>query len=162
MGQWVYGLEVQGSLADIDGKGSCVGGAANCRSTVDGLITLAGQFGLALDRTLVYVKGGAAWAHMTFDVSNTGLLFKPCGADACLVAGGEASDDRWGWMVGAGIEHAVMNNWSAKLEYNYMDFGNKTYLINDAPAFDVSQKVHLVKAGLNYRFAGVPWAGVWR
>ena len=32
------------------------------------------------------------------------------------------SDMRFGWTVGAGIEGKITNNWSAKLEYLYMDF----------------------------------------
>ena len=37
-----------------------------------------------------------------------------------------ADDDlRWGWMVGGGLEYAFTGNWSMKIEYNYMNFGNR-------------------------------------
>ena len=29
-------------------------------------------------------------------------------------------------MLGVGVEYAFLGNWSAKLEYNYMDMGSKT------------------------------------
>ena len=39
-----------------------------------------------------------------------------------------ASDDKfiWGWTVGTGVEYAITGNWSAKIEYNFMDFGRNT------------------------------------
>jgi outer membrane immunogenic protein len=65
-------------------------------------------------------------------------------------------------MLGTGIEYAVTSNWSAKVEYNYLDFGTDTvHFPNLGPVLsiqslseDVStrQRIHLIKAGLNYRF----------
>jgi opacity protein-like surface antigen len=49
-------------------------------------------------------------------------------------------------MLGVGTEYALWNNWSAKVEYNMMDFGN------DSPFAD--NKFHVFKAGINYRFGG--------
>ncbi len=46
-------------------------------------------------------------------------------------------------MLGFGTEYALQNNWTAKIEYNMMDFGND--LGTDAT-------VHVFKAGVNYRF----------
>ena len=74
-----------------------------------------------------------------------------------------ASTSEWrsGWMIGTGIEQAISGNWSAKIEYNYMDFGTETNLfpvlrIAGAPGlfdrFDVTQRIHLIKFGINYRF----------
>jgi outer membrane immunogenic protein len=65
-------------------------------------------------------------------------------------------------MVGAGMEYAFSPNWSAKIEYNYLDFGTRHYqfispttgalAIPSAYDVDITQRVHLVKVGLNYRF----------
>jgi len=38
------------------------------------------------------------------------------------IAVASVSDVRFGWTVGAGVEGKITNNWSAKLEYLYMDF----------------------------------------
>jgi opacity protein-like surface antigen len=57
-------------------------------------------------------------------------------------------------MVGAGIEYAFTSSVSAKLEYNYMDFGKRTYyfLIDDVPIdVTVRQNLHLIKVGVNWR-----------
>src|SRR5205823_1177127 len=63
VGWAVWGAEIQASAADIKGKGNCgIVAEFNCASKVDGLATFAGRFGAAFDHTLVYVKGGGAWA----------------------------------------------------------------------------------------------------
>jgi len=62
-------------------------------------------------------------------------------------------------MVGAGLEYAVWDNWSAKLEYNYLSFGGMDQHISDATglttfdATNVSLKSHLLKLGVNYKFS---------
>src|SRR5436305_459221 len=67
--------------------------------------------------------------------------------------GGET---RVGWTVGAGAELAFAQNWSAKLEYSYYDFGNQTPILSDrifgTQPIGVEQTIHTVKVGLNYRF----------
>jgi outer membrane immunogenic protein len=91
------------------------------------------------------VKGGWAFADYRYEIRLLGAL------DARL------DDTRSGWMLGAGFEQAVMTNWSWKIEYNYMDFGAKNYPFV-SPVFAteiwrVDDKIHVVKLGLNYRFA---------
>ena len=36
-----------------------------------------------------------------------------------------ASETRWGWTAGAGVEYALNENLSAKLEYDFLGFGTK-------------------------------------
>ena len=123
----------------------------NCDTKVDGLATFAGRFGLTSNQTLVYVKGGAAWAHDKYSLVRTEPV------DPFSVT---ASETRTGWMLGAGVEYAFYSNWSAKLEYNFLDFGNERITLlgtfrgtnRVTPAVDIDQQVHLVKFGLNYRF----------
>jgi opacity protein-like surface antigen len=64
----------------------------------------------------------------------------------------------------APVEWAFRNNWSVKVEYDYLDFGNKTVAINGsllgirlAPAIQNAQHINEVKAGLNWRFAPNYW-----
>jgi len=58
-----------------------------------------------------------------------------------LTASGSLDKTFSGWMLGVGTEYALRDNWSVKLEYNMLDFGN-----------DFNDKVHVVKGGVNYRF----------
>ncbi len=39
------------------------------------------------------------------------------------MSGGET---RTGWTAGGGIEWGFLGNWSARLEYDYLDFGSVT------------------------------------
>jgi outer membrane immunogenic protein len=70
-------------------------------------------------------------------------------------------ETRWGWMVGGGIEWGITENWSAKIEYNFMDFREDTFrFLAPGGAFfadaRIDQQMHVVKAGINYRFN---WGG---
>jgi outer membrane immunogenic protein len=67
-----------------------------------------------------------------------------------------SNETRVGWTVGGGIETAFANNWSAKLEYLYIDLGTHsidTVDVDGAP-FHVEHEVrdHILRVGLNYKF----------
>ncbi len=72
------------------------------------------------------------------------------------VGNASASETRSGWIVGTGLEWAFSGNWSAKAEYNYMDFGSRTVdfgSFRGVPvSLDIDQRISVVKAGVNYRF----------
>ncbi len=153
----VLGAEIQADFAELKGHGGCsVQGLLNCRDKVDGLATFAGRVGFAVDHALIFIKGGGAWAHDKFSVTNNNVLPLEIVCDTeghtCPIVGGTVSASRWGAMWGAGIEYAFTPSWSAKLEYDFLDLGTKHYVINDVPAFDITQRIHLVKFGINYHF----------
>lgn len=149
-GRWVLGIEADGGWADI--KGSNVAPSTPVvtgQAKIDALATITGRFGFASDRTLFYVKGGGAWASRTVDP-----FFTATGAP--LATG---KDDRWGWVVGAGVEHMFAPNWSAKVEYNFIDLGNHNVIVVGSGSTSTEalrQEVQTVKAGINYRFASWP------
>jgi outer membrane immunogenic protein len=148
----VYGIEADASWAAVSGDVcNTIEGAVHCNSKPDRFGTIAGRFGVASDRALAYLKGGAAWLHSDHLLS---VIDSP---DALV------SDSRWGWMGGAGVEYALTRNWSAKLEYDFMDFGTRTFdfsLPNTPATFDIKQQIQTVKFGLNYKLDwGVPIAG---
>jgi outer membrane immunogenic protein len=144
---------------------------------IDGIATLAGRIGFAsdsLDRTLFYAKGGAAYAsESTAQASNAGILLFGGGAPQAITFTGTrtGSDNRWGWMAGLGLEQGLTDNWSAKIEYNYLDFGTKSVRLSGfgctasggAQACasitsnpDVRQNAQLLTLGINYRFNNGP------
>jgi len=145
-GQWVLGIDGQVSATTIKDTTS-VGfffapgfafGSVNAEARLDWISTLAARAGWAFDRWLVYGKLGGAWTHVHFDVSATinsiaGSAFATAWTDKTFS----------GWMLGFGAEYALWDNWTAKVEYNMMDFGSN---------FVTDNAVHVVKAGLNYRF----------
>ena len=150
-GSWVFGVEADASWADLTGNTACVTGivgvAANCRAKVDALGTFAGRLGFALDRVLFYGKGGVAFANDKYELTS--------------IAAYRANETRWGWMVGGGIEYSFTDNWSAKVEYNYLDFGSHAVRFTDTTglfALDTSirERIHVAKVGINYRFGWAP------
>jgi outer membrane immunogenic protein len=137
MGPVVWGVEGDGDWSGVSGSAVCLGGLFTCQTKNDWLATARGRLGYAFDRVLPYVTGGAAFGDikagvpaLTVDTTNTG------------------------WTVGGGVEYAFLSNWSAKIEYLYIDLGN----VGCGPACNgiVPTKVdfttNVVRAGLNYRF----------
>jgi outer membrane immunogenic protein len=148
-GPLVWGAEAQFSWSDLDGNAGCSFSGLQCHVKADWLGTAAARLGFAHERTMVFVKGGAAWIHDKYDIS--GQLF-PFPSFA-------TTQSRTGWMFGTGVEHAFWGNWSAKVEYDYLDFGTKTVNFTGLAVntgyndpVDIRQRVHLIKFGLNYRF----------
>jgi outer membrane immunogenic protein len=154
---WVFGAEAQASWSNLTGSTTCVGtsttaGVAtpvsgSCNVKVDALGTIAGRVGWALDRLLVYGKGGLAWTNDHYNW-NSATVLQPSLA---------ANETRWGWMVGAGVEYAFLDSWSGKIEYNYMGLGTRTPNFTSANGFtsvtySIRESISVVKLGINYRF----------
>ena len=159
-GAWVFGVEGQFSWTNADSDHGCIVAGAvvllTCRTEMNWVGTAAGRIGYAFNNVLLYAKGGAAFADEDFLTipSTTGVAL---GVQSVAL---RASDTRTGWMVGGGVEWGFTPNWSAKIEYNFMEFGKDTFAFVD-PVFGTSliqidQQVHLVKAGINYRFTWGP------
>lgn len=145
LSSWVVGVEADVDWASI--KGSHVGPTGtDIRTKATALGTIAGRFGYAWDRSLIYGKAGAGWASFNYDDFVT-----PGGA-----LNGSNSSTRWGWTFGAGLEYAFAANWSAKIEYNYLDFGTERMTfgggVGGTFVQDINERIHVVKAGINYRF----------
>jgi outer membrane immunogenic protein len=158
----VLGVEGQVSWTDASGRTPCAPlSILGCSTDVNWVATLAGRVGFTRGHTMLYVKGGVAWADSDYHVDFLGVNFL------------NASSTRTGAMVGAGVEHAFTSNWSAKLEYNYMDFDTdnlgfgfsgcstdtrlssvRSDVCRSGINADVKQNMHLIKFGINYRFWG--------
>ena len=143
IGQFVLGVEGDFSGSGISGSTTALG--SNFNTNVDWTATVTGRLGVAFDRWLVYGKGGAAWAHDRF---STNFYTFP--------ASTEVTDTRIGWVAGAGVEYAFAPQWSAKLEYNFMDFGTRVVSFAPGSSTDIDQQVHAIKLGVNYKFGGGP------
>ena len=57
-----------------------------------------------------------------------------------------------GWAVGAGVEFALVQNWTAKVEYLHYDLGNLTCTVCAPAPTTVDFSADVIRAGLNYRF----------
>ena len=57
-----------------------------------------------------------------------------------------------GWTVGAGVEFALVQNWTAKVEYLYMDLGDFNTNVSAPLPTKVDFTANIVRAGVNFRF----------
>jgi outer membrane immunogenic protein len=153
------GSSISGSsdCQDSFGLGSLFAPSSACKTTMDWFATADARLGVAVDHALLYVKGGAAWAHLDHSEQIGTNLFPA----TPLYASGSVSNTPMGFNFGAGIEYALWSGWSAKVEYDYIDFGNSTIkmpLSVPQPGQSYSETatdhvtVNLVRAGLNFRF----------
>ena len=108
------------------------------------LASVTARFGYTFGAALVYVKGGYAYS----DNSET-LTF--AGAPVAFALDSSHSN---GWTVGGGVEYMFAQNWSAKAEYQYYNFGDSRFLSPAAlvPFGTFHNDEHTLKLGVNYRF----------
>src|ERR1700676_2450589 len=129
------------------------GDLALVQANTDFLASVTGRIGYAFDNVLLYAKGGFAVAGDKYNVS--GGTF----------AGGspfnfQGLDNRYGWVVGGGVDWAFSRHWSMNVEYDYYKFGSGTVLMNEmvssagAGVVDVKQTVQVVKVGVNFHIWG--------
>jgi outer membrane immunogenic protein len=156
---WVVGLEGQYSWADIKGNADgpdLIFGAKNLSSKTDALASVTGRIGYTFDRVMLYGKGGGAWAHDRYN-EHTPPGFIPVFPFTAFPADDlSAKAGRYGWTVGAGVEWAFADKWSAKIEYDHYDFGSRSLNLTDATGgfttTNVAQRIDTVTVGINYRF----------
>jgi outer membrane immunogenic protein len=170
-GPLVWGVEADWSWTNMKGQFNCpaVGAAAGppivgpstCSSKIEWIATVVGRIGVTVDRALVYVGGGAAWAHEKDHYSCTDL---DCGAPVTAVLTWDGNNTKTGWTFLTGVEYAIWSNWSAKIQYNFYQFDDNTVhltpnqivgcLAGGCAEFDITTRlrIHSIKAGLNYRF----------
>jgi outer membrane immunogenic protein len=149
---WVVGIEGAGSWANVKGSSDpFFNGKAVFNAETKWIASATARIGYTWDHWLVYAKGGVAWVGDQYSIS--GKFFGPFNY--------QASESRPGWTIGGGIEWEFAQNWSAKLEYAYYDFGSNSLALFDpltSPTSDltrIGQRVESVTFGINYRF----WSG---
>jgi outer membrane immunogenic protein len=163
-GVFVLGVEGDLDAAGLQGTAPCAV-VLNCTMKHNWFADITGRVGVvAVDRTLIYLKGGVAWEGSNFTVGNS---INIAGTNVAASAGG--SGIQTGGLLGMGVEYAFLPNWSAKLEYNYIDFGTRSFnaTIGANAAFastglaplagatvptSITENEHIIKAGVNYRF----------
>jgi len=152
MGNFVLGVE--GDMSWVGQNGSAVdtgpGGnpAFSSFTNERWLATVRGRAGYAVNSMLLYVTAGYAAAGVNVGVTST----------ATGVIIDQATPTRSGWTGGAGIEWGFALNWSAKVEYLYVDLGNTGFVTpNLGPGFNrgsVPLNDNIVRAGIDYHFGG--------
>jgi len=98
---------------------------------------------------LVYARGGAAFAGEKADEAFTDPILGPVDASA--------SSTRAGWTAGAGVDWAFLPHWSMEVKYDYYDFGNNNFVLNDPTTGatvtgSVKYRLQTVTIGSSYHF----------
>jgi outer membrane immunogenic protein len=141
---WVVGVEGQYSWLGSNTATAVFPAGLVYNNNQRALASLTGRVGYAWGPSLFYVKGGYAYSDNSETLTRGGTP----------IAFALDRGHRDGYTVGGGVEYMFAPSWSAKVEYQYYDFGNSRFV---APGFMVpfgtfSNDEHTLKAGLNYRF----------
>jgi outer membrane immunogenic protein len=94
--------------------------------------TLRGRVGYAVNNILLYGTAGLAYGNLQVELG-----------------GLEENKTRVGWTAGLGMEVGFTPNWSAKVEYLYMDLGSRFYTLTGA---DNGLQASYLRLGVNYHF----------
>ncbi|MGL9623376.1 porin family protein [Bradyrhizobium sp. U531] len=94
--------------------------------------TLRGRAGYAFNNVLFYGTAGLAFGELR-----------------AQTFGWSESHTTAGWTIGAGAEVGLTPNWSAKLEYLYIDLSTTQFAITGVSN---GYSASVVRAGVNYRF----------
>jgi outer membrane immunogenic protein len=106
--------------------------------SLDWLGTFRGRVGYAMNTVMPYITGGFAMGGGTRTTS---------------IGSQSATATQTGYVLGAGIEWAFAQNWTAKLEYQYVSLGAQTYNFSSPPPSPgVSMSSSIIRVGLNRKF----------
>lgn len=123
-----------------------------CTTKIKNSGSVRGRIGYATNKTLIYATGGYGFAKLNAVRPFTNV-----------------EQNRHGFVWGGGVEHALSEHLSAKIEYTNVNLGNKqtynsipysppylSYTVaaypNGIPNHFVDANVNSLKIGLNYRF----------
>jgi outer membrane immunogenic protein len=165
-GAWVVGVEGDFDWQGLSGTSSsafCTSlfaspnlgsphAGLSCKTASNWFGTVRARFGYAWDRVLLYGTAGGAGVNVQTSLNGLPAQTNP----------------EFGWTVGAGLEWAFADNWTAKVEYLFVDLAqnpvcNHGYSCGyDAPATatlpavnsnsTVKLNENIIRVGVNFKF----------
>ena len=94
--------------------------------------TLRGRAGVAFNNVLLYATLGLAYGDLK-----------------AQSAGLDETRTELGWTGGVGLEYGFAPNWSARVEYLYLDLGSRGFTLTNA---NNGLQANLIRFGINYHF----------
>jgi len=139
---FVVGAEIDGDFSGISGNLNLLN-VVRIKTDARWLASARLRAGYAFDRALFYVTGGVAGGGVK---NSAGII---------TLGSLSQSKTNWGWTAGLGLEYAITDNWSVRLEYRHIDLGDntQTYALLGAPVrFKYKNQFDIGTVGVNYRF----------
>ncbi len=133
---FVFGVETDFDYSGVSGNGPS-SFCTNCFTSSSWIGTTRVRVGYAADRVLFYGTGGGAYGNV--QAGGLGVF---------------DSNTEFGWTAGAGVEAAFADNWTARIEYLFVDLSKGSFNVaggtptTQAVSFDES----LVRAGVDFKF----------
>jgi len=150
VGNVVWGVEgFFDGVASNNNSGNILTGATGdqfqAATNARWIATAAGRVGITgpgFDHWLFYAKGGGGWVGYNASVS-----------DLTTGVSASTSNSLGGWMAGGGVEWAFAQNWTARIDYQFI--GLNSFSVGSFPAdrFLVNNpNVQTVTFGISYLF----------
>jgi outer membrane immunogenic protein len=142
LGMFVIGAETDLQYAAVGNKGASYGSTYYPGDSDGYFGTIRGRLGVAFDRALVFGTGGFAYG----DIGGNKALDTELGLH-------RDNDTNWGWTLGGGVEYAITDNFTAKVEGLYVNLDTKdNYALSDRVDIRRDTEFGVVRAGVNYKF----------
>jgi len=98
------------------------------------------RLGFTANCALFYGKVGYGWGIENFAINS------PVGVTSAF-----ASSANGGGLVGVGVEYAMSETWTAKIEYDYIALASRTFEVALPNTVTFSPNVQMLKVGFNYK-----------
>ena len=149
-GNFLAGIETDIQLSGQKGGGVLTSAFSTSAAEAPGVLaldqsaklewlgTLRGRAAFTFDRWLVYGAGGLAYSGVKVESAASatgGSVRSASGCPFLPFATWSNRRTKAGWVVGAGIEGAVGDRWTVKLEYLHVDLGTVETAFATLPGF---------------------------
>ncbi|MCW2273456.1 outer membrane immunogenic protein [Rhodoblastus acidophilus] len=121
---------------------------SSVKTNQDWLASVNGVAGFAIDRTMLYVIGGVAWA-------GTSATWTPGATWAVNTPSYSVNHTYTGYDIGGGVQYAFTPNWIGRVEYRHYGFGSWNYPSNYlAQRTGATLNNNIFTVGASYKFGG--------
>ena len=141
MDSFVFGIEGDVSFANVNDTDAFPG--VPIRGEIDNTYSIRGRLGYAVDRTLLFVTAGAAWADAEATFTTAAI---------------SDSNTHFGFQIGGGIEHAFTDSIIFRAEYLYANYGEEGYDIvggGGAVEDDYDLETHTARVAVIWKFGNL-------
>lgn len=137
-GNIVFGIDTDTAFGGLDGTTSAAGACVTCTTDINWLSTFRGRVGVAFNNVLPFVTAGVAYGEVE-------VTLPP----ALNPGGGNRDDIFVGYVVGGGIDWAIASDWTARLDYQYVDLGNENMTFAGGVTNVSVDNLHIVRVGIS-------------